>query len=80
MPILSQLMTTSLQKHMVQLNLLIKWEDSKGKKVYLHFVEDCLKSYVKDFNYNMMNVLADTDQLLPKQEKDYLKLLGIKFT
>ena len=62
---------------------VVSYTDKNGKlqkregAVYLHFLEECLKSYIADFKYSDLQVLEDTEKMLESDEKSFLRSLAI---
>ena len=45
--------------------------------VHVHFLEDCLKNYFKDFEYGKIFVPEDVSKMLKNDEIQFLRSLGL---
>lgn len=65
---------------------VVKFTEKQGNlqtregPVYVHFLEDCLKSYFDNFSYQNVDVTEDTQKCLTGDERSFLKSLGLRFT
>ena len=67
----------------VRTNGITTWRDKNDKiqtkngTVFVHFGEECLKTYFPAFTYSKVRVEQETKNQLPDSAIDYLKSFGV---